>query len=250
MLGWAPKPWPLVFKRRQWHTLKSHFNGESREDVQKKSARESNIELLRIVSMLLIILHHYSVHGPWPKDGILTTTIAVNFLSFGGKVGVCAFVIITGYFMSRSRFKAASILKLALETIFFSWVFLGVKATLNPGSLDFNSWKAALLPLSSNQYWFVTTYIVLALLAPLLNLCFKQISGNAKCKVILAGFILFSVIPTFVLTNSYTSNVVWFCYLYFIGAYIRERKENQELNSPSNNAIGWQKVALGPFIGQ
>ena len=28
--------------------------------------RESNIELLRIVSMVLIIMHHFSVHGTFP----------------------------------------------------------------------------------------------------------------------------------------------------------------------------------------
>lgn len=31
--------------------------------------RSSNVELLRIVAMLMIIIHHFSVHGPWPSGG-------------------------------------------------------------------------------------------------------------------------------------------------------------------------------------
>ena len=32
--------------------------------------RSSNVELLRIVAMLMIIIHHFSVHGPWPSGGV------------------------------------------------------------------------------------------------------------------------------------------------------------------------------------
>ena len=34
--------------------------------------RDSNIELLRIVSMVLIIMHHFSVHGCFPFTSDLT----------------------------------------------------------------------------------------------------------------------------------------------------------------------------------
>ena len=61
--------------------------------------RNSNIELLRIVSMVLIAMFHFSVHGAWPENGPLASDTAVEMLSFGGKVGVNCFVLITGYFM-------------------------------------------------------------------------------------------------------------------------------------------------------
>ena len=196
--------------------------------------------------MFLIILHHYSVHGPWPKDGALLTTIAVDFLSLGGKIGVCVFVIITGYFMSRSRFRFASILKLVLQTLFFSWMFLAIQFFADAGQLDFKKIKTALIPLTTGEYWFVTTYIVLMLLSPLVNLCLHSISDDAERKALLVGFVLFSVIPTLVLSNSYTSNVVWFCYLYLVGAYVRDRKESGEFEEPDIGTAGWRKAVLSP----
>lgn len=69
--------------------------------------RNSNLELLRIVSMILIIMHHYAVHGGFD---LLNTELDLNriwiqILSIGGKIGVNCFVLITGYFMINSKFK-------------------------------------------------------------------------------------------------------------------------------------------------
>ena len=40
--------------------------------------RNSNIELLRIVSKVLIALFHFSVHSTWPEGGLLSTAGAVS----------------------------------------------------------------------------------------------------------------------------------------------------------------------------
>lgn len=53
-----------------------------------ESARKSNIELLRILSMVLICLHHFSVHGPWPSTGGALPHAVIDAMSLGGKAGV------------------------------------------------------------------------------------------------------------------------------------------------------------------
>lgn len=206
--------------------------------------RNSNIELLRIVAMLLIVLHHYSVHGPWPALTSMTTSIAVDFLSFGGKLGVDAFVLITGYYVSRSCFKSQSLLRLVLQTLFYSWLILALQMFLSPESVTFDSVKAALLPLTHNQYWFVTTYVVLTILSPLINKCLSTLSFASKSKIIAIGFVLFSVVPTFILVDAYTSNVVWFCFLYVVGAYIRDFADSEVTKSDMSR---WLGVVMAPI---
>ena len=49
--------------------------------------KESNLELLRIINMLLIIAHHLAVHTPFVFENIHIKYI-VYFLSLGGKIGV------------------------------------------------------------------------------------------------------------------------------------------------------------------
>ncbi len=71
----------------------------------REGGRSSNLELFRIITMLLIIAHHYVVNSG------LTEILYVNPLSsksiflflFGawGKTGINCFVLITGYFMCK-----------------------------------------------------------------------------------------------------------------------------------------------------
>lgn len=182
--------------------------------------RSSNIELLRIVSMLFIALHHFSWHGPWPKTGILSADIAIDILAFGGKLGCNLFVLVTGYYMIRSRFKIRSVIRLIAETLFYSWLIL-VIAFFMGASISFWDLENAILPISTGEYWFVTTFVILCFLAPLLNRAFLMLSQGQRSVLLCLGFILFVIIPTFCLSNSYASNLVWFCYVYYVGAYIR-----------------------------
>lgn len=67
----------------------------------------SNFELLRIVSMVLIIAHRYTLHSGFSFD---TASISLRrFLSFGGKIGVNLFVLISGYFLLNSAFRSKRI---------------------------------------------------------------------------------------------------------------------------------------------
>lgn len=84
-----------------------------------KVIRKSNIELLRILSMFLICLHHFSVHGPWPSAGGALPHAVIDIMSMGGgKAGVNCFILITGYFLVKSSFKSRSLVKLLIETFF------------------------------------------------------------------------------------------------------------------------------------
>lgn len=53
----------------------------------QKNKRRSNIELLRIISMLFILAHHFSVHGGFDvlKESVSLNRIWVQFLQMGEK---------------------------------------------------------------------------------------------------------------------------------------------------------------------
>ena len=68
--------------------------------------RNSSFELLRLISMLLIVMHHYSLHGGF--DYMSTLSLRLYFiqcLNMGGKLGVNLFILISGYFLCKSNFK-------------------------------------------------------------------------------------------------------------------------------------------------
>ena len=110
--------------------------------------RNSNIELLRIVSMVLIVMFHFSVHGAWPEDGPLSSDTAVEMLSFGGKLGVNCFMLITGYFMVHGRLKVQSPLRVVLQTWFYSFAILAIFAIAQPDLVTSDRLRKAVTPIT------------------------------------------------------------------------------------------------------
>lgn len=190
--------------------------------------RDSNIELLRIVSMMLIILFHFSVHGPWPADGVLAADVAVGVLAFGGKLGVNCFVLITGYFMTRSSVRVASVARVVLETWFYSWGLLILFAVAQPELVTQARLEKAVLPLVSGEYWFITNFVALMVVSPFLNLLFDRLSRRGKSRLAAIGFVTISVLPTLTTFNPLGSDLLWFFYLYLMGGWIRELMEGTE----------------------
>ena len=89
----------------------------------EKKRRDSNIELFRIIMMLLIIAHHYVVNSGL-MDEIAKASFGLKpivLLIFGawGKIGINGFVLITGYFMCKSQISAQKFLRLLLEVVFY-----------------------------------------------------------------------------------------------------------------------------------
>ena len=71
-----------------------------------KAVRDSNIELYRILMMLLIIAHHYVVNsgldtkgGPIYADPLSAPSLFLLLFGAWGKMGLNCFVLVTGYYM-------------------------------------------------------------------------------------------------------------------------------------------------------
>lgn len=68
----------------------------------KAKARNSNIELYRIIVMILIVAHHYMGHSElislMSENPTSSQTVMLALIGMWGKTGINAFVLITGYF--------------------------------------------------------------------------------------------------------------------------------------------------------
>ena len=87
--------------------------------------RTSNLELYRILVMLLIVAHHYVVNSGL-MDMMNQNILSANttfFSLFGawGKTGINCFVLITGYFMCKSQITLNKFLKLLIWVITYSF---------------------------------------------------------------------------------------------------------------------------------
>lgn len=138
--------------------------------MQGRLTRESNFELLRIVCMLFVIGGHVISFGThtWIFQseyflGGVDFVISEIIKSFCC-VAVNVYVLISGFWGIKLKFH--KLIKIELMTLFYSLVILVV--LLSRGG-NLHSLLMYLLPFTSKHFWFITVYIVLCLMSPLLN---------------------------------------------------------------------------------
>lgn len=186
--------------------------------------RDSNIELFRIITMLLIVAHHYVVNSG------LTTVIenepltfkSIFLLIFGawGKIGINCFVLITGYFMCKSNITVKKFLKLALEVVFYNLVIYLIFVFTGITDFSLGVFIQTFLPVKSISDNFAGCFIAFYLSIPFINVLIRNI--NKKQHLLLLSLLLFIYV---VLQISPFSKVVfnyfsWFIVLYLVSSFI------------------------------
>ena len=199
------------------------------------SIRQSNIELLRILCMIMIVAHHFSVHTKLAYDpsSISFNRLYYEFLYTWGKIGVNIFVIITGYFSFRNvTLKMGKVFQFYLQTFFYSVAIFAIFAIFNlpvgdSGNFVF-TWSGFfqnLFPITHDRWWFASAYFVLIILSPFINLFISNINRSGLKLVLLILGIFYVVIPTFFIYDNFftahwgTNQIVWFVFMYLLGAY-------------------------------
>lgn len=182
--------------------------------------RSSNLELLRIISMIFIIVHHYAMFAN--IDISIGQNSLIKYLLISvGKIGVNCFILITGYFMITSNFKFKKLLKLILEVLFYSVAFMLFFYLFKGKTFDKNELFLNFMPIINTVNWFITTYVVLYLLTPVINITLRNLNQKQFIKTIFILILIFSIIPTFFNRLVAFSDLAWFITLYVIAAYIR-----------------------------
>lgn len=157
-----------------------------------KGERQANIELLRILAMFMIlVIHANMISLPRPTRLDLITdfspTVTRYFIESLGIVGVNVFVMISGWFLIHTR--AKSFLSFLFQVLFFGGGIFLIMLILHKTSLSFHSISEAFF--FTKWDWFIKAYIVLMILAPVLN-TFIENSTEKLQRYVLIGFFLFS----------------------------------------------------------
>lgn len=186
-----------------------------------KAVRQSNFELLRIICMLLIVGHHIAMHGNYPAEQTIAANVyVVRFFAIGGKLGVNLFVLISGYFMVNSKFRINKLLRLFAQIWFYSILIFALLLILGKVEYSHGLLLNAIFPVSTNAWWFITTYVILYCLSPFLNILIKHCPQKWHLFLIIFLVVLQCAMQ-FAFRQWYISNVGWFVTLYLIAAYIR-----------------------------
>ena len=191
--------------------------------------RNTNIELLRIISIIMIVISHYTVFS-----GITNSTLPLGITRFLleimklGNIGTILFVLITGYFLikSNNKFKLSKILKLWLQISFYSISIYIITILLNIENFSINNLIKAFLPITFQEYWFATAYIVLYIFHPFINKLLNSLDRKEHLKLIFLSLFLFSVLYTLTTKDLYGNELIQLIIFYIIGAYFGKYEDN------------------------
>lgn len=178
--------------------------------------RLSNIELFRIVCMILIVMWHINIGIGESKS--LDTWSTGNFINAFSVVGVNCFLLISGYF--GISVKKSGLIKLISQCLYYSVLVSVVFAWAFNIHIDY---KSMCFPLSSDVWWFMTTYLMLYLTAPLVNkglehMNLKEISFIVLSLTIVCVWMGFCFKNP---NNPSGHSYLQFLYIYVIGRLIR-----------------------------
>lgn len=190
--------------------------------------RESNLELYRIIVMLLIVAHHYvvnsgltSVGGPVYADPLSWRSLFLLLFGAWGKTGINCFVLITGYFMCKSRITAKKFAKLLGAVYFYRVVINGIFWLTGYSVFSLKSLVKLLIPVTSIGTGFTGAYLVFFLFIPFLNVLVQNMTRKQHVLLLVLcsfTYIFLGTVPFFSVTMNYVS---WFMVLYLIASFIR-----------------------------
>ena len=202
------------------------------KQLDSRSNRMPQFELLRVISMLLIVMLHFMSHGGVNEKLVLGTPAYFIFSLFRtlAYLGVDCFILLSGYFLCESDFRLSRIVRTALQVLFYSCLGIVLAVASFHEKVGMKDLLFTLFPISGNKYWFASAYIVMLFISPLLNNAIIHMDKKEHLTIALILLISFSIIPTILFWGkgvySDGKDLGWFITLYIIAAYVRKYPSN------------------------
>ena len=192
-------------------------------------------ELLRILAMLGVVMNHvynnglhiyedFRVDASSPLGFLVWSVLQLMKLLVLPSVN--CYILITGYFLiDRLDFRLKGVWRVWSTTWLYAVGIYLLALFLGLVPFEGRELLRHATPLLSNSYWFVTSYIILLLLAPMLSWAFQHVSKRQyQLALVLGGIVCFQPLLGWKVMDD--QQVLLFIYLFLIGGYIKRYAEN------------------------
>ena len=195
-------------------------------------SRMINMEVLRCLAMMMVVVLHYLGKGNLLPElsgtDMNVTGIAAWVLEAFCIVAVNVYMMISGYFLYTSSFKLSRLLQLWVQVWTYS-VLMGILAVITgwipAAEVDTHYFLTLLFPVTMDHYWFMTAYIFLYLLLPFLGACVRRMSKQQMqiaLALLLGVFcVIKTVLPVRLETDAKGYDCLWYVCVFLTAAYIR-----------------------------
>lgn len=194
--------------------------------------RMANLELLRCVAMMMVVVLHYLGKGQLlPEltgEDLGMQGVTAWLLETFSIVAVNVYMFISGYFLCTSSFRLSRLLKLWLQVWLYSVGFglIGMLAgIMAETSADTHFFLTLLFPVWMEHYWFMTAYIFLYLLLPFVGIALRRMTKQQlRCTVVILLIVfslIKSVLPLRLELDAKGYDCIWYLCVFAAAAYVR-----------------------------
>lgn len=206
--------------------------------------RNYGIDLLRIISMIMVvILHINSMGGVISAEYFTAGYNTALFMEFAALGAVNIYALISGYVGYGRAWKPGNLIRLWLQAVFYCLVInLLFMFFYGTDVISAKELLASFFPLTGQTWWYLTSYAAVFLLMPVLNMCIEKLSREMAAKAIIGAAVLswwdlISKKNIFKLEGGYSA--IWLVFLYFVGAFIKKYYSDTRYKAVFLKYCGW-----------
>lgn len=141
-------------------------------------------------------------------------------------VHVDCFVLLSGYLGYQKQFSFRKVMRIWLQVFFWSVALFFFVSLIQGEGISLKEMVKSFLPVTQQRYWFMTTYMLMYLLTPLLNSAIGAMNRRQHKQVLLIYLFAFIVLQNVVFWREFTGvnsrSPLFFCFLYMVGAYFHK----------------------------
>lgn len=197
--------------------------------VEKNKKRLLNIELLRIVSMLIIISCHYTTYVNYSESSYEFNKFLFANISNWGCIGVDIFIVITCYFACEKNFKVDvyKVFQIVLTTSIYTFLWGWIAIAIGKEAYTLIDFIKMILSPFMGTYWFVTAYICFYFLLPFFKSGIENLTMvQHKYLLILYSITICAFQMVLGELNVNYGMIATFTYIFLLVSYLKKKKEN------------------------
>ncbi len=207
--------------------------------MDKSKQRLYGIDIARLTAMFMVVVLHNLGRGgvlDWTIDSMRDWVYLA--LENYAIVAVNVFALISGYLSAGKPLRARSIFSVWSTACFWSVSTALVGFVL--GQINENDLLVSPFPISTGEYWYLNSYLLLQLLIPVLNCGIKSFTASQLGIVSGSLLVASALFESTGLNNGYST--MWLAVLWLTGAAIKLNK------SAIDEHLSSKRLALAYFL--
>lgn len=236
-----------------------------------KKERNSGIELLKIIAIVLIVISHvvytlktvnpYISYNGYVVDLSIATADIWKFIlaifSYFGALGNSIFFICSAWFLLRSsKYNKQKWFFMLCEIWFVSMFIFVVMLIIRKGDISGEIFLNSIMPTTFTSNWYLTCYLLFWPIHPLLNVVINKLDKQHLFRISTALFVIYACFNFIKKDSFFPSTIILWITIYFVMAYIQLYLKNFADSVKYNfvlllvGFVGWFGIAfMANFLG-